>query len=221
MTCRPDRLLAATGILAAALLAASTAAIADEKVSITSEAGIELTPEEKAEKDSRKACKVAICGGFRKPQAGAGDVACSVVKSWRKTQLDKMISKAKVSWPWGAVRCNADIKVSREAMSKAMSEPSYEMALDMHKVLCTVDREGKDAAEINIEFAPKVTFENGKATKAQINWGKLDAPTLLKAAMWTATATDNTFNVLEGTVVEDINDFISTKCDEVKDEWSK
>ena len=57
--------------------------------------------------------------------------------------------------------------------------------------------------------------------KARLNWGKITAPTLVKTAMWTATATDNTFNVLEGTVVEDINDFIGTKCDEVKDEWSK
>jgi hypothetical protein len=39
--------------------------------------------------------------------------------------------------------------------------------------------------------------------------------------MWTATATDNTFNVLQSTVVEDINDFIGPKCDEVKDEWAK
>lgn len=39
--------------------------------------------------------------------------------------------------------------------------------------------------------------------------------------MWTATGTDNTFNVLESTLVKDINDFVSTKCDEVKDDWSK
>ena len=37
--------------------------------------------------------------------------------------------------------------------------------------------------------------------------------------MWTATAADNTINMLNGTLVEDINDFISKKCDEVKSDW--
>ena len=61
----------------------------------------------------------------------------------------------------------------------------------------------------------------GKATKAKINWGKVEAPTLVKGALWTATAADNTINLLSGTLIEDINDFIDKKCDEVKDEWSK
>ena len=39
--------------------------------------------------------------------------------------------------------------------------------------------------------------------------------------MWTATATDNTFNVLDGMVVDDINEFITKKCMEVKEEWER
>ena len=89
------------------------------------------------------------------------------------------------------------------------------------EVACSIQREKKEATKIDIDFAPTVTFENGKAVKAKINWGKLSAPTLVKGAMWTATATDNTLNVLQSTLVEDINDFISKKCDEVKDEWAK
>jgi len=182
----------------------------------------DLTPEEKAERDARKSCKVAICKGFRKPEAVASDISCSVLKSWRKAQLDKMVSKAKVSWPWGAVSCTADIKLGREMLAKAMSEPKFEMTLETHNVACTIaNDDGKEPSKISIAFAPKVTFENGKATKAKINWGKLEAPTLVKGVMWTATGTDNTFNVLESTLVKDINDFVSTKCDEVKDDWSK
>ena len=37
-------------------------------------------------------------------------------------------------------------------------------------------------------------------------------------AMWSATATDNSFNVLQSMVVEDINRFLGESCDEVKDE---
>lgn len=179
----------------------------------------ELTPEEKAEREARKDCKVRICAAFHNRKSEGGDVGCNVLKSWRKEQLSKVLEKAKVSWPWGRVQCTTQVNLKRELLTKALGEPKYEAALDTHKVTCQVEREGADKAEITFEFTPKVTFENGKAVKAVLGWGKIEAPTLVKGAMWTATATDNTFNVLQSTVVEDINDFIGPKCDEVKSEW--
>ena len=180
----------------------------------------ELTPEERLERDARKECKVAICAIFHNRNAAGPDVSCNVLKSWRKEQLDKMVSKAKVSWPWGAVKCVADVKLKRADIIKAMTEPKYEMALDKHQVKCEIAREKEAKAEINFDFSPKVMFEKGKAVKSSLNWGKIEAPTLIKGAMWTATATDNTFNVLQSTIVEDINDFVDKKCTEVKDEWA-
>jgi hypothetical protein len=180
----------------------------------------ELTPEEKQERESRKACKVAICAAFHNRKADGGDIACDVIKSWRKEQLDKMVAKAKVSWPWGRVACVTKVKLKRTDLIKAMSEPKFDAAFDKHEVKCTVDRDKEAQADITFDFAPKVSFENGKAVKAQLNWGKIEAPTLVKGAMWTATASDNTFNVLQGTIVEDINDFVDKKCMEVKDEWA-
>ena len=178
----------------------------------------DLTPEELKERDARKGCKVAICAAFRNHKPDGGDISCNVIKSWRKEQLSKMVEKAKVSWPWGRVKCTAPILLKREVLIKAMTESVYEATLDRHKVVCAVEREKDGNAEIKFEFTPKVRFEKGKAVKAILNWGEIEAPTLVKGAMWTATAADNTFNVLQGTIVEDINDFIDNKCDEVKDE---
>lgn len=180
-----------------------------------------LTPEEIAEREGRKACKVAICAAFHLKKAEGPDIACNVLKSWRKEQLQKMIERAKVSWPWGKVKCVADIRLKRGDLIKAMTEAKYVAELDKHQVNCEIEREKEAPAKISFAFAPKVTFENGKATKASLNWGAIEAPTLVKGAMWTATATDNTFNVLQSTLVEDINDFIGPKCDEVKDAWAK
>jgi hypothetical protein len=179
-----------------------------------------LTPEEIVEREARKDCKVRICAALHGRKPEAPDVACSVLKSWRKEQLTKMLQKAKVSWPWGDIRCTADVRLKGGMLARATTEDRYEAKLDTHKVVCKVAREGADAAEINFEFTPVVTFEKGKAVKAVLGWGKVQAPTLIKGAMWTATATDNTFNVLQGTVVEDINDFIGPKCDEVKSDWA-
>ncbi len=179
---------------------------------------IVLTAEEQKEKELRKACKVALCSAFHSKNAADGEVACGVLKTWRKEQLTKMVSKGGVSWPWGNARCTADLKFKRAALTKAISEPEYELAVDKHDIKCELDRE-PDKYEVRMEIAPKVQFKGGKAVKATINWGKIDAPLLAKSALWSATAADNTFGVLQNTVVEDINDFIDVKCLEVKDEW--
>ncbi len=211
-----------TLILAAALGCSALPAFAqDSKASGTGLKVEDLTPEELKEREARKGCKVAICAAFRNRKSDGGDISCSVIKSWRKEQLSKMVEKAKVSWPWGRVKCSAPINLKRDTLIKAMTEPAYEATLDKHQVVCEVEREKDGNAEIKFDFTPKVRFENGKAIKATLNWGTIEAPTLVKGAMWTATATDNTFNVLQGTIVEDINDFIDNKCDEVKDELGK
>jgi hypothetical protein len=213
------RLTFAATALAAAL---ALPAIAEEGKGGTLTASppeAELTPEERAERDGRKACKVAICDAFHNRKAGA-DISCDIIKSFRKTQLEKMAGKAKVSWPWGRVVCKASVKLKRDVLVRALVEDKLEAEFDQHKVACTVDREKDSPAEITAEFTPKVTFEKGKAVKASLNWGKVDGPALIKGAMWTATATDNTLGVLQSTIVEDINDFTSKKCDEVKADWS-
>ncbi|MFN3745982.1 MAG: hypothetical protein ACK4TL_14875 [Hyphomicrobiaceae bacterium] len=188
---------------------------------VTSKAEEVLTPEEAAEREGRKACKVAICAAFHLKKSEGGDISCNVLKSWRREHLQKMVERAKISWPWGKVKCVANIHLKRVDLIKAMTEATYVAELDQHQVNCEIEREKDGPAKISFAFKPKVTFTGGKATKAALNWGAIEAPTLVKGAMWTATATDNTFNVLQSTVVEDINDFIGPKCDEVKDEWAK
>ena len=205
-------LLGLTGATALAVsLAGPVAAADDAKV-----APLKLTPEEVAEKAARKGCKIKICSAFLLKKPG-DDVRCNVVKSWRKAQLDKMVKKARVSWPWGKVKCTTDITLPRDQMIQAMDAPKFELKLEKHTVSCVVERE-KEPATIKFSFAPKVKFEGGKAKKAALNWGKIEAPTLIKGAMWTATATDNTFGVLQSTLVEDINEFIAKKCPAIKDE---
>ena len=205
--------------LALAGLIALTPALASPTLAQDKKPEEQLTPEELKEREMRKDCKVRICAAFHAKKADGGDITCNVLKTWRKEQLTKMIEKAKVSWPWGNVRCTADIKLKRADLIKAMTDEKFEAALDKHQVACEVDQEKDGKSDIKFDFSPKVTFEKGKATKAALNWGTIEAPTLVKGAMWTATATDNTFNVLQGTLVDDINDFIGPKCDEVKTEW--
>ncbi len=179
-----------------------------------------LTPEEKAEKDARQACKVDLCRAFRTQDTSGGDIACHVIKSWRKEQLVKLVAKLKVTWPYDGAHCFTDLSVRRSDLVKAMTEPKADIDFVKHTVKCSIASEKKGSTDFSFELAPRVTFENGKAVKAKANWGKIEAPTLIKSALWAATAADNTVNILSGTIVEEVNTFISKRCDEVKDQWA-
>lgn len=208
--------LALTGAVASVVKAAETPASGDEKTESVETEPIKLTPEETAEKESRKACKIAICDALHGRAAGGDDIACNVVKSWRKEQLIKLVGKLKVTWPYEGVKCTSAVKLKRGDLTKALAAPKLEMQLDKHSVSCTVNRDNAAATELSFDFSPQVTFENGKATKAKMNWGKITAPIVIKSALWTATAADNTVNMLSGTLVEDVNRFAGARCDEVK-----
>lgn len=176
------------------------------------------TPEEKAEREGRRACAVQLCGVMHNKKPATGDVTCSVRKTWQKEYFTNIMSKASLSWPWGNARCGTNLKFDRALLVKAMSEKEFEAQFETHEVNCELDREA-EKYQLKMEIKPKVTFKDGKAVKAALNWGKIEAPTLAKSALWSATAADNTFGVFQNTVVEDINRFLDEKCTEVKDDW--
>jgi hypothetical protein len=212
--------LAALVVFGAASAVSNVTLSAEGEKATTSKADeVKLTPEEQAEKESRKACKIEICKAFHAKKA-SGEIACHVIASWRKERIAKLVSKLKVNWPFDGVHCATDLSVDRADLVKAMTEPKVEIKFQKHTVTCSIASEKTGAKEFKFELTPKVKFENGKAVEAHANWGKIEAPTLIKSAMWTATAADNTVNLLSGTIVDEVNKFISKRCDEVKDAWA-
>jgi hypothetical protein len=216
MSCVPLRFGWLGLALLPALALSSSGSLAQDKPAATTAAP--ETEEEKKEREVRRACAVALCSTLHNRKPDTGDVACSVRKTWRKEHITKILAKGKLSWPWGDARCSADLKFDRATLVKAMSEKDYEAQFPQHQVSCELDREA-EKYQVKLHIQPKVTFSEGKAVKAVMNWGKIEAPMLAKSALWSATAADNTFGVLQSTVVEDINDFIQNKCQDVKADW--
>ena len=70
----------------------------------------------------------------------------------------------------------------------------------------------------SVSIAPKVTFKNGKAVSARINWGEADAPMLAYALIYAGTGFDNSANVLGPEVVRMVNEFTGKKCRRLKDD---
>lgn len=210
----PWTVLAALGFIALAALPAASPAQESKDVP----ASAPETEEEKREREGRKRCAIAVCSTLHSKKPADGQVTCSIQKTWRKETLTKILSRGKISWPWGDLRCTSDIKLDRASLTKAMDAPEFEAQFDTYDIRCQIDS-AKEKYDVTAQLRPKVTFKQGKAVKANLNWGKLEAPTLAKSALWSITAADNTFGLLQSTAVEDINEFITTRCMEVKEEW--
>jgi hypothetical protein len=210
----PWTALAALGFIA--LTALPAASPAQERKDAPASAP--ETEEEKREREGRKRCAIAVCSTLHNKKPADGQVTCNIQKTWRKETLTKILSRGKISWPWGDLRCTSDIKLDRASLIKAMDAPEFEAQFDTYDIRCQIDST-KEKYDVTAQLRPKVTFKQGKAVKANLNWGKLEAPTLAKSALWSMTAADNTFGLLQSTAVEDINEFITTRCMEVKEEW--
>jgi hypothetical protein len=176
------------------------------------------TDEEKKEREGRKRCAIAVCSTLHNKKPAEGQVTCNIQKTWRKETLTKILSRGKISWPWGDLRCASDINLDRASLIKAMDAPEFDAQFDTYDIRCQIDS-AKEKYDVTAQLRPKVVFKQGKAVKANLNWGKIEAPTLAKSALWSITAADNTFGLLQSTAVEDINEFITTRCMEVKEEW--
>src|SRR5262249_27546209 len=111
--------LCAAGLLTAPANAAEPEKPASDTVKpLTAAPATELTPEEKAEKAGRQACKVDLCKAFHSKDTAGNNIACHVTKSWRKEQLVKFVSKLKVTWPYDGARCSTDLSVKRADLVK-------------------------------------------------------------------------------------------------------
>lgn len=181
----------------------------------------DLSPELQArmakEKEDRKACKTEICKAFAQPADGA-PIICSVVKTWPASEIQSGFLGDKLTWPWGHAQCSSTIELDRAAIKEAASQPKAQIKLKKQNISCKLDsadaKEGV-AYEVKLSIEPVVTFEAGKATKADMGWGSIEAPLLAKTAIWPVTAVDANFGVLSNGVVRQINGFLFEKCKEV------
>ena len=182
------------------------------------DAKTELTDEERAEKQARKACKIKICDILATKDPQGDDVSCDIVKTWRESDITKMLG-GRFDWPWGKAVCQSKLDIKREQLANAMTQANYEVALPAQKVSCTLAQksEGEPYA-VSVSIAPKVAFENGKAVSARLNWGEANAPMLAYALIYAGTGFDNSTNVLGPEVVRMVNEFTGKKCKRVKND---
>jgi hypothetical protein len=202
-------------VVGAFVLAANPAVFASDE-SAESAPKRELTPKEQAEKAVRRACEAKICDIVASGDPSGEDVTCDLVKSWHEEEIVKMLG-GRINWPWGGAMCQSKIQLPRMSLVKAMTEAAYEVTLPKQTARCELAQDGDgDPFVIEVAVAPKVKFENGKASEAQVNWGEVSAPFALYPLIYAGTALDNSTNVLGPEMVRLVNDFTRKKCVQVR-----
>lgn len=158
-----------------------------------------------------KACEKKICTMIVGKAPAGEDLSCALSKSWASKQIKDGIEKQKLSWSLGDARCSVSIAAKRADVVGAVSKPDHTFQFDPHTVKCEVERE-KEVTPINITLAPKLQFKGGKAEKAWLNVTTIEAPAVVKGAIWTAAQLEQNFGLFHGLMIAEINEFIGQKC---------
>jgi hypothetical protein len=166
--------------------------------------------EDKGEKERLAACERNLCGILVKKEAG-DDFKCALQKTWAGKSIKDGVEQKKLTWGFGDVRCSLDLTVKRQEMIDALTKPEYEFKLGTHTVRCDVERE-KEVMKISVAMSPKFQFKDGKASKAWLGIGTIEAPTVLKGAIWTVAQLEDTFGIVHSDLIREINEFVYQRC---------
>ncbi|MDX2288995.1 MAG: hypothetical protein NW217_09265 [Hyphomicrobiaceae bacterium] len=163
------------------------------------------------EADKLKACEQSLCAMILAKDASGGDLTCDISKTWAKDKIEKGASSKSLSWGFGDARCEVPLKASRENVISALTKPAHVLQMDSHTVKCQIETE-KEPTTIDVTLAPKVSFKYGKAEKAELNITKVDAPSVIKAVITGADWIEKNVGFFHGEMIEEINDFVGSKC---------
>ncbi len=61
---------------------------------------------------------------------------------------------------------------------------------------------------VSVQLAPKLQFKDGNVAKAWLGIGAIEASAVVKGAIWTAAQLEDTFGIVHGELVKEINTFV-------------
>jgi hypothetical protein len=173
------------------------------------------------EKMDRRDCKLRVCDAALNKRAAGENITCKIVRTWRAKEIEATL-KERISWPFGHAQCTADIDLPRKPLAQMFAGGEFEAEIPKHKIDCTLDRKnGKGTYVISFTIRPMITFKDGKAIKARMNWADIQGSPVAKGAAWSAAKLDNYLGIFERLIVNAINDFFGPHCDEVKGDLKK
>ncbi len=197
-----------SGLRLGRTLGAIAAAAIGASVTSTSVSALEVPADEKAK---LKACEKQICSIILKKKTAGNDLSCDIGRTWQKSKIVKGVKEKNISWTFGDARCTVKVSMPRKGIVDALTKPAYDLQLPKHKIHCEVERT-EEVNKIDIEMAPKMSFKDGKVSKTWLNVSKIEAPAIIKGAIWTVAKLEENIGLFHGEMISEINEFIHEKC---------
>lgn len=163
------------------------------------------------EKVELKACEQRICTIATKKAPAGDDLKCGLSKTWTKRSIEAGIAEKKITWGFGDARCSVGVNLKRADLIAALSQPAHTITIAAHDVTCQVERE-KEVMPIKLKLAPKLQFKAGKLEKAWLNVSDIEAPSVVKGAIWTAAKIEDNVGLFHGQLISEVNKFLFEKC---------
>lgn len=165
----------------------------------------------RTEKSNLKACERELCEIVHLRKATAQELTCDLQKTWAKKSIENGAASKSIDWSLGDARCKVNLAVAQLPLVKALTRPKYELKLPEHAIRCVVER-GGEVTPVNLSIAPQVAFKKGKAVEATLDIDNIEAPALLKSAIWTVAQLESSFKLFERDILRQINKFVRKKC---------
>ncbi len=163
------------------------------------------------EKQKLKACEQRLCAIVLKKQSSGPDLTCQIGRTWQKSKIVNGVKQKNIRWTFGDARCTIDIKLDRAGIVAALTKPAHSLVLDKHAVKCQIERT-EGLTDVAIDIAPKMSFKGGKVEKIWLNVSNIDAPPLIKGAIWTVSKLEQNVGLFHGEMISETNEFLHEKC---------
>lgn len=171
-------------------------------------AAFEVPPDEK---EKLQSCEKDLCAIILKKEATGSDLACELSKTWSGKSLAGGLAAKSITWAMGDARCSVTLNVKRAMLVDSLNQGDYELKVPEHAVVCEVEGD-KGVTAVTITLAPTVHFKQGVADGATLGVTAVDAPTMVKGAIWSVAKFQETLGLFESDMVEQVNKFIGEKC---------
>ena len=166
------------------------------------------------EADKLKTCEKSVCSLIVKKGPADGKLMCDVSKTWGHQFIEDGIKEKSFKWGLGDARCTLKLEIANDLLVKALTQADYILEMPPHTATCEAET-GSSVTSVKITLAPKITFKAGVATSATLGVGEIDAPTAVKAVIWSAAKIEDTVGLFQKQMLKEINGFVGKRCPEV------
>ena len=134
-------------------------------------------------------------------------------KTWAGSKIKQGVEEKKLTWSLGDVRCGVKLEAKRQDMLDALTKPQFELKVAPHAVqLRSGAREGS-ACTISVTMTPRASSSRtARPSRCGSAIGEIQAPAVVKGAIWTAAQLEDTFGVVHSDLVKEINRFVYERC---------